>query len=114
MVTRRLLMLALAVAPIVSMAQQPARTARIGVLGLANPNAYAAQLEAFRDGLKDLGYVEGSNFAIEYRWADGRYDRLRDLAAELVNLKVDVIVTRQRSHGGKKRHYDDAHRHLCG
>ena len=52
------------------MAQQPAKTARIGVLGLANPNAYAAQLDAFRAGLRELGYVEGKNIAIEYRWAD--------------------------------------------
>jgi putative tryptophan/tyrosine transport system substrate-binding protein len=93
MVTRRLLMLALAVVPILSMAQQPAKIPRIGVLGLANPNAYAAQLAAFRGGLKDLGYVEGRNIAIEYRWADGHYDRLKELAAELAGLKVDVIVT---------------------
>src|SRR3954470_18182898 len=93
MLARRLLMLVLALVPLVSMAQQPAKTARIGVLGLANPTAYAAQLDAFRSGLKELGYVEGKNIEIDYRWADGRYERLRDLAAELVNLKVEVIVT---------------------
>jgi putative ABC transport system substrate-binding protein len=93
MLTRRLLTLALALAPLVSLAQQPAKTARIGVLGLANPTAYAAQLEAFRGGLKDLGYVEGKNILIDYRWADGHYERLRDLTAELVKLKVEVLVT---------------------
>jgi len=93
MLTRLLVMLALALLPLVSMAQQPAKTARIGVLGLANPTAYAAQLDAFRGGLKELGYVEGKNIQIDYRWADGRYERLPDLAAELVNLKVEVIVT---------------------
>jgi len=94
MVTRRLFMLALgcALAPLASWAQ-PAKTARIGVLGLANPAAYAAQLDAFRAGLRELGYVEGRNIAIEYRWADGQYDRLKVLAAELAGLKVDVIVT---------------------
>src|SRR3954468_24534971 len=95
MITRRQAMFALAgaFAPFVSTAQQPARMARIGVLALANPTAYAAQIDGFRDGLRELGHVEGKNIAIEYRWADGHYDRLRELAAELVNLKVDVIVT---------------------
>ena len=94
MVTRRLFMLALgsALAPLASWAQ-PAKTARIGVLGLANPAAYAAQLDAFRAGLRELGYVEGRNIAIEYRWADGHYDRLKVLAEELAGLKVEVIVT---------------------
>ncbi len=95
MVTRRLFILALgsALSPLASWAQQPAKTARIGVLGLANPVAYAAQLDAFRAGLRELGYIEGRNIAIEYRWADGHYERLKELAAELAGLKVDVIVT---------------------
>lgn len=87
-----MLALGSALAPLASWAQ-PAKTARIGVLGLANPAAYAAQLDAFRAGLRELGYVEGRNIAIEYRWADGHYDRLKVLAAELAGLKVDVIVT---------------------
>jgi putative ABC transport system substrate-binding protein len=66
---------------------------RIGFLGAANPTAWAARLDAFRTGLRDLGYVEGANIAIEYRFAEGQYDRLPALAAELVSLKVDVIVT---------------------
>ena len=94
MVTRRLFMLALGsgLAPLASWAQ-PVKVARIGVLGLANPAAYAAHLDAFRAGLREFGYVEGRNIAIEYRWADGNYDRLKVLAEELAGLKVDVIVT---------------------
>ena len=95
MVNRRLFMLALgsALSPLASWAQQPAKMARIGVFGLANRDAYAAQLDAFRAGLRELGHIEGRNIAIEYRWADGHYDRLKELAAELAGLKVDVIVT---------------------
>lgn len=94
MAKRRFLMLALGIAlsPLASWAQ-PVKTARIGVLGLADPAAYAAHRDAFRAGLRELGYVEGRNIAIEYRWAEGHYDRLKGLAAELAGLKVDVIVT---------------------
>ena len=74
-------------------AQQPAKIPRIGFLGATFPSADAARNEAFRQGLRDLGYVEGKNIVIEYRWAEGKFDRLPDLAAELVRLKVDVIVT---------------------
>ena len=79
-------------------AQQPLKVPRIGWLapafppsssGLSNPN-----IEGFLQGLKELGYVEGKNIVIEYRWADGKRERLSDLAAELVTLKVDVIVAR--------------------
>ena len=65
---------------------------RVGYLGFGSPSAYPHLLEAFRQGLRDRGYTEGKNIAIEYRWADGRYARLSDLAAELVRLKVEVIV----------------------
>src|SRR5262249_41623659 len=54
---------------------------------------YARHVEALRLGLRDLGYVEGKNLAIEYRWAENKYDRLPDLAAELIRMKVDLIVT---------------------
>src|SRR5262249_34749745 len=74
-------------------AQQPGRVVRIGFLGGADPVGYAAQLEALRLGLQDHGYVIGRNVEIEYRWADGRYERLPALAAELVALKVDLIIT---------------------
>jgi len=74
-------------------AQQPAKMARIGYLSAATPTPEALHhLEAFRQGLRELGYVEGKSIAVEYRWAHGRFDRLPDLAAELVRVKVDVIV----------------------
>jgi putative ABC transport system substrate-binding protein len=73
-------------------AQQP-KVFRIGFLGVANLRSYAPQVEALRAGLRDLGYVEGRNIAIEYRWADGDYQRLPALAAELVRSNPDVIIT---------------------
>jgi len=74
-------------------AQQPAKLPTIGLLGAASASSYAPFVEAFRQGMHDRGYVEEKNVAVEYRWAEGKYDRLPDLAAELVRLKVDVIVT---------------------
>ena len=70
-------------------AQQPPKVARIGYLGLTSPTNHAARVEALRAGLRDLGYVEGKNILIEFRWAEGKYDRLPALAAELVHLNVD-------------------------
>jgi len=74
-------------------AQQPARIPRIGILLGASVSFYSARVEAFRQRLRELGYVEGKNISIEYRYAEGKPERLPDLAAELVRLKVDVIVT---------------------
>jgi putative ABC transport system substrate-binding protein len=74
-------------------AQQPAKISRIGYLNANSPYTNPARIEAFRQGLRELGYVEGKNIVIEYRWADGKLDRLPSLAAELVRLKVDVIVS---------------------
>ncbi len=74
-------------------AQQPKEVPRIGYLGGVSPSANAARIEAFRQGLRELGYVEGKNIVIEWRHAEGKADRLPVLAAELVRLKVDVIVT---------------------
>jgi putative ABC transport system substrate-binding protein len=74
-------------------AQQPAKIPRIGYLGAATLSAIPERVEAFRQGLRELGYVEGKNIVIEYRYAEGKLDRLPALAAELVRLKVDVIVT---------------------
>ena len=74
-------------------AQQPKKVPRIGVLFASTPSANSRRLEAFRQGLRDLGYIEGQNITIEYRYAEGKLDRLRELAVELVRLKVDVIVT---------------------
>jgi putative ABC transport system substrate-binding protein len=72
-------------------AQQSKKIPRIGYLGAASPTR--GRREAFREGLRELGYVEGKNIFIEYRYAEGKLDRLPSLAAELVRLKVDVIVT---------------------
>jgi ABC-type uncharacterized transport system substrate-binding protein len=74
-------------------AQQPAKVPRIGWLTGSSLSAQAARHEAFRQGLRELGYVEGKNIVIEYRNTEGKLDRLPSLAAELVRLKVDIIVT---------------------
>src|SRR5262249_22080527 len=74
-------------------AQQPKKVPRIGVLSATSPSTISARVEAFRQGLRDLGYVEGKNIVIEWRYAEGKPDRLPALAAELVRLKVDVIVS---------------------
>jgi putative ABC transport system substrate-binding protein len=88
------LSLALIAAPLTGEAQTPpGKVWRIGLLSSASAAAYGQRVEAIRRGLGDLGYVEGKNLVIEYRWAEGRYDRLPDLAAELVRLKVDLIIT---------------------
>jgi putative tryptophan/tyrosine transport system substrate-binding protein len=79
--------------PSVLHAQPLARMARIGFLGSASAPGSAKSVEALRIGLRDLGYVEGKNIVIEFRWAEGRYDRLSALVAELIRLKVDLIVT---------------------
>ena len=73
-------------------AQQPAKTPRVGLLISASSEETLPFIDAFRLGLRELGYVEGKNLVIEYRYADGKLDRLPDLAAELVGLKVDIIV----------------------
>src|SRR5262245_52995097 len=80
--------------PLVARAQQPARLYRIGMLDHASAALNAANLEGFRQGMRELGYVEGQSFVIEYRSADGRTERYPELAAELVRLGVDAIVTR--------------------
>ena len=87
-----LLALAVLVVPPAAEAQEARKTARIGVLNPNSLSARAEPLEAFRQGLRNLGYVEGQNIVIDYRGADGRFEQLPDLAAELVRIKVDVIV----------------------
>jgi putative tryptophan/tyrosine transport system substrate-binding protein len=74
-------------------AQQPKKIPRIGFLTTTSASSQGLRLEAFRQGLKDLGYTEGQTITIEYRFAEGKSDRISNLAAELVRLKVDVIVT---------------------
>jgi putative ABC transport system substrate-binding protein len=76
-----------------SQAQQPAKVPRIGFLFTLSASINTARIEAFRQGLRELGYVEGNNILIEWRSAEGKTERLPDLAAELVRLKLDVIVT---------------------
>lgn len=84
------LTLSLLAVPPAAMAQQATKVYRLGRLGPGPP--IASNIEAFRQGLRDLGYVEGQHYILETRYAEGRLERLPDLAAELVRLKVDVIV----------------------
>src|SRR6266481_5223284 len=78
---------------VIAEAQQPTKIPRIGYLGFGSPSTIPTRIEAFRQGLRELGYVEGKNIFIEWRSAEGNADRLPSLAAELVRLKVDIIVT---------------------
>ena len=77
-------------------AQQPPKIPRIGRLAIASRSVESARLEAFGNGLRDLGYVEGKNIVIEWRFADGKLDRLPAQAAELVRLKAEIIVSAVR------------------
>jgi putative ABC transport system substrate-binding protein len=73
-------------------AQQAKKVPRIGYMSQQSLASESARVEGFRHGLRDLGYIEGKNIAVEYRWGEGNADRVPDLAAELVRLKVDIIV----------------------
>jgi putative tryptophan/tyrosine transport system substrate-binding protein len=74
-------------------AQQVGKVSRIGLLGSTSPKSHGAFVDAFREGLRERGYVEGKNVIIEYRWAENDYGRLPALAADLVRLNVDLILT---------------------
>ena len=74
-------------------AQLPKKIPLVGFIVPGSHSSYAARIEAFQQSLRNLGYVEGKNINIEYRYAEGKFDRVPDLAAEMVRLKVDVIVT---------------------
>ena len=76
----------------IAAAQQPKKVPRIGYLSTTDPASDSARAEAIRLALRELGYIEGQNIAIEYRYAEGKLDRFPELAAELVRLKVDIIV----------------------
>jgi ABC-type uncharacterized transport system substrate-binding protein len=84
---------AAAALPLAARAQQPAKLPTIGFLGTAAPSAWASWTAAFVQRLHELGWIEGRTVAIEYRWAEGRVERYGEIAAELVRLNVDVIVT---------------------
>src|SRR5215211_6907285 len=86
------LILSLLTTPLTSQAQHAAHVSRLGLLMPGSASGYAARIEAFRHGLRDLGYVEGRTITLEYRFADGQFDRLPALVAELVQLPVDVLV----------------------
>jgi putative ABC transport system substrate-binding protein len=84
---------ALFAAPVTTFAQAQGRVWRVGFLGIASASGYVREIDAIRAGLRELGYAEGRNIVIEYRWAESDPERLRAMAAELVALKVDVIIT---------------------
>ena len=88
--------------PLAAHAQQAAKVYRIGFLG-DSPAAFMERTEAFRQGLRDLGYVEGRNTAIEYRWAEGKPERMRELAEELVRPRIDVIIVPSWQPSGRPR-----------
>ena len=84
---------AAAIWPLRTQAQRPTKPARLGFLGATFATNWSSRLESFRSGLRDFGYVEGRNVFIDYRWANENYDRLPDLAGELVRLNLDIILT---------------------
>src|SRR5215831_15572052 len=79
--------------PVSAEAQQAKKVPHMGVLVGGSASSDSARIEALRQGLRDRGYVDGKNITIEYRFADGKLDRLSEFAAELVRLKVDIIVS---------------------
>src|SRR2546426_349752 len=87
------LVVTFAMCAVVAQAQQQGKVARIGYISSTSLSAESSRLDGFRQVLRELGHVEGKNIVIEYRFAEGNSDRLPTLAAELVRIKVDVIVT---------------------
>ena len=101
--------------PLAARAQQPAKRYRIGMLETISPALNAAQLDAFRSGLRELGYVEGQTYAMEYRSADGYANRFPELAAELVRLGVDLIVVKDTGRDRRQKcDRDDSRGHGVG
>ena len=82
-------------------AQQPKKVPRIGYLSSSDPITESTRSEGIRQALHDLGYVEGQNIAFEYRYAEGKLDRFPELAAELVRLKVDIVVVAGGNHANR-------------
>jgi putative ABC transport system substrate-binding protein len=83
--------LALGIAPLAAESQEPKRAPRVGFLGPVTPADFPKLDNSFREGLRELGFIEGGNMTMEYRWAEGKAERLPDLAAELVRERVDAI-----------------------
>ena len=95
-------------------AQQPKKVPRIGYLSSADAANDFPRAEAIRLALRTLGYIEGENIAIDYRYTEGKIDRLPELVAELVRLRVDIIVVAGGDHtnpGGQECDQDDSHRY---
>src|SRR5215813_11058587 len=99
------LVMGLLLASVDSVAQQLTKIPRIGFLGAASASALTDQLDAFRQGLRELGYVEGKNIVVEYRYGDGKVDRVPELAAELVSPKsISLSHTKHRVFWLLERH----------
>src|SRR5215475_13027832 len=99
---------------VVTEAQQPKKVPRIGYLSNADAATDSARAEGIRLALRERGYIEEQNIAIEYRYGEGKVDRAPELAAELVRLKVDIIVGRVRGPvdpGGQECNQNDSHRY---
>ena len=104
---------------VVAEAQQPKKVPRIGYLSSSDPATESTRSEAIRLALRERGYIEGQNIATEYRYAEGKRDRFPELAAELVRLKVDIIVVAGgdlTDPDGQECDQDDSHRYggRCG
>ena len=109
-----LLVVAVVVVAAIAYAQQPKKVSRIGYLSSNDPATESTRSEAIRRALRELGYIEGQNIAIEYRYAEGKIDRFTELAAELVRLKVDIIVVAGGTDydpGSQECDQDDSHRY---
>ena len=114
-----LLVVAVVVVAAIAEAQQPKKVSRIGYLSSLSSSSESTRAEAIRLALRELGYIEGQNIAIEYRYGEGKLDRAPELAAELVRLKVDIILITGGSPldpGGQGCDQDDSYRHgeFCG
>src|SRR5262244_4282781 len=95
--------------PLAARAQQAAKMPTVGFIGSDSPDAYAVLLRAFRVGLKATGFIEGQNVVIEYRWAEGRNDKLPEFAVDLVRRQVAVIVAPTTpSAGGESGNKDNS------
>ena len=103
----------LAMSGAVAEAQQPKKIFRIGYLSSFDPASESARAEGMRLALRELGYIEGQNIGIEYRYAEGKRDRFPELADELVRLKVDIILAQVTAliRGGQECEQDDSHRY---